>query len=264
MGVLNVTPDSFYDGGRYLDRDAAIARGIALVEEGADIVDVGGESTRPGAVPVDPKVEAERVLPVVAALAGRVRVSIDTRHEAVASAAVDAGATLVNDVSASLAPLAAAAGVGLVLMHMRGTPADMQDHPVYGDVVGEVHTFLAERAAAARDLGVTECYVDPGLGFGKTLEHNVALLRALPRLAAQGSPVLVGTSRKAFLGALSAPPGGRALPPAERFEASLASAVWAMCCGAAIVRVHDVKATADAARLVGGSRDEGSRLRGAA
>ncbi len=251
MGVVNVTPDSFFDGGRYLDPAAAIAHAMALVEQGADLVDVGGESTRPGASPVDPSVEAARVLPVVAALAGEVRVSIDTRHAEVAAAAIEAGASLVNDVSATLAPLAAEAGVGLVVMHMQGTPADMQIAPHYDDVVGEVHGFLAARAAEARALGVEELYVDPGIGFGKSVEHCVALLRALPALVAAGVPVLVGTSRKRFLGVLSAPPGAPPLPAAERLDASLASAVWAMCCGAAIVRVHDVKATADAARLVG-------------
>jgi dihydropteroate synthase len=256
MGVLNVTPDSFYDGGRYLDPDAAIAHGLELVAEGADIVDVGGESTRPGALPVDPTVEAARVLPVVRALAPAVRVSIDTRHAEVAAAACAAGASLINDVSASLADVAAEARVGLVVMHMQGSPEHMQANPHYDDVVGEVHGFLAARAEAARALGVAEVYVDPGIGFGKTFEHNLALLHALPELVASGSPVLVGMSRKSFLGRLSAPPGSPPLPVTERFESSLASAVYAMCSGVAIVRVHDVKATADAARLVGGGTFE--------
>jgi dihydropteroate synthase len=251
MGVLNVTPDSFYDGGRYLDPSRAISHGFEMIAEGADIVDVGGESTRPGALEVDPEVELERVLPVVAALSGEVRVSIDTRHAEVAAAALDVGATLVNDVSATLATVAASRHAGLVVMHMQNTPADMQVNPHYEAVVDEVHAFLAQRAASARALGVEELYVDPGIGFGKTLEHNVALLKALPDLVRGGDPVLVGTSRKRFLGVLSAAAGEAPLPVGERLEASLATAVWAMCCGVAIVRCHDVKATADAARLVG-------------
>ena len=250
MGVLNVTPDSFSDGGRYLDRDAAVAHGLRLVAEGADVVDVGGESTRPGAEPVDADVEAERVVPVVAALAPHVRVSIDTRKAAVAEAAIEAGATLVNDVSASLWPVAAAAGVGWVAMHMQGTPPTMQEHPRYDDVVGEVRAFLAERAAAARAAGVEEVWIDPGIGFGKTAAHNLALLRGLPALVAVGEPVLVGTSRKGFLGALT---GGASVD--DRLEASVATAVWAMTRGAAMVRVHDVAATLQAARLVGDDVD---------
>jgi dihydropteroate synthase len=190
-------------------------------------------------------------VPVVRALAPLVRVSIDTRHRAVAEAALEAGATLLNDVSSRLAPVAAQAGAGLVVMHMQGTPKDMQLAPRYGDVVREVHTMLQGGAARAHDLGIEEVYVDPGIGFGKTLEHNLALLRALPALVERGERVLVGTSRKHFLGVLSAREGAPPLPPGERLEASVASAVWAMCCGAAIVRVHDVKATVDAARLVG-------------
>ncbi|HLI15204.1 MAG TPA: dihydropteroate synthase [Acidimicrobiales bacterium] len=251
MGVLNVTPDSFFDGGRYFDRDAAIARGRQMVAEGADVIDVGGESTRPGADPVDEAEELRRVLPVVAALAKLARVSIDTMKPSVAAAAVDAGATLVNDVSASLASVAAAAGVGLVVMHMQGTPKTMQDDPRYEDVVREVHGALRAGAAAARAAGVEEVYVDPGIGFGKTLEHNLALLGALPELVAAGEPVLVGTSRKSFIGRVLAPPGAAPLPPAERFEGSLASAVWAMAAGVAMVRVHDVAPTVHAARLVG-------------
>lgn len=251
MGVLNVTPDSFSDGGRYFDRDAAIARGLEIVAEGADIVDVGGESTRPGADPVDEAEELRRVLPVVEALAGRVRVSIDTMKAGVAEAAVGRGAWLVNDVACGLRDVAAATGAALVVMHMRGTPKDMQAQVGYDDVVGEVHGFLAERAAAARAAGVTEVYVDPGIGFAKAAEHNVALLAALPELVAAGTPVLVGTSRKRFLGTLGRPDGSPPLPVAERYEASLATATWAMAAGASIVRVHDVRAAVQAARLVG-------------
>jgi len=251
MGVVNVTPDSFFDGGRYLDPDAAIAHGLELVAEGADLVDVGGESTRPGAAPVALGEELRRVLPVVEALAPHVRVSIDTTKRAVAEAAVERGATLVNDESCTLAALAAAAGVGLVVMHMQGTPRDMQRDPRYGDVVAEVHGALARAAAAAREAGVEEVYVDPGIGFGKTTGHNLALLRALPDLVAGGEPVLVGTSRKSFLGRVLAGEGRPPLPPEERLEGSLATAVLAASSGVAMLRVHDVRSTVQAVRLVG-------------
>jgi dihydropteroate synthase len=244
MGVLNVTPDSFSDGGRYLDPDAAVAHGRQMVAEGADVVDVGGESTRPGAEPVPEDEERRRVVPVVAALAPSVRVSVDTRHASVAEAAVEAGATLVNDVSASLAHVAAAAGVGWVAMHMRGEPRTMQQDPVYGDVVGEVRAFLLERAAAAVEAGVPEVWVDPGIGFGKTVEHNLLLLRRLDELVAGGYPVVVGTSRKSFLGRLT---GGA--PVEDRVEASVATAVWSIERGARMVRVHDVAATVAAVRI---------------
>ena len=246
MGVLNVTPDSFSDGGRYLDVDAAVAHGLRMVAEGADIVDVGGESTRPGAAPVDGDVERSRVVPVIAALAPEVRVSIDTRKAAVAEAAIAAGATLVNDVSATLWPVAAAAGVGWVAMHMRGTPETMQREAHYDDVVGVVRAFLTARAAQAREAGVDEVWIDPGIGFGKTRAHNLALLRGLGTLAAIGEPLLVGTSRKSFLGELA---GGA--PADDRLEGSLATAVWSMTQGAAMVRVHDVAPTVQAARLLG-------------
>jgi dihydropteroate synthase len=249
MGVLNVTPDSFFDGGRFLDHEAAIAHGHALIAEGADLIDIGGESTRPGATPVDVDEELRRVVPVVRALAPSIRVSIDTSKAEVAQAAVEAGATLINDVSATLAEVAAAASVGFVAMHRRGSSATMQDAPEYGDVVDEITAFLCERAATARALGVTEVYVDPGIGFGKTLEHNLDLLAATRSLVDAGEAVLVGTSRKTFLGRLLDPTNPR--PPEERFAASLSTAVYAMVAGAAIVRVHDVRATAQAARLVG-------------
>jgi dihydropteroate synthase len=246
MGVLNVTPDSFSDGGRYFDAAAAVAHGLDLVAEGVDIVDVGGESTRPGATPVDPDEERRRVLPVIAALAPHVRVSVDTRSDVVADAAVDAGATLINDVSASLWPVAGSRRVGWVATHMQGTPQTMQRQPRYDDVVADVAAVLADRAATARAAGVEEVWVDPGIGFGKTRAHNLALLRHLHRLVAIGVPVLVGTSRKGFLGDLT---GGA--PVDDRLEASLATAVWAMAQGAAMVRAHDVAATMQAARLVG-------------
>jgi len=242
MGVLNVTPDSFSDGGRWLDPDAAVEHGLRMIAEGADVIDVGGESTRPGAEPVSPDEELRRVLPVVEALSGHVRISIDTRSAEVAEAAIAAGASLVNDVSASLAGTAAAAGVGWVAMHMQGDPRTMQQAPAYGDVVAEVRAFLVERAGAA---GTSEVWIDPGIGFGKTTEHNLSLLRHLDQLVATGYPVLVGTSRKGFLGRLT----GDA-PATDRLEASVATAAWALASGASMVRVHDVAPTVEAARLL--------------
>ena len=246
-----MTPDSFSDGGRWLDPDAAVAHGLALVAEGADVVDVGGESTRPGADAVAEDEELRRVLPVIEALAPRVRVSVDTRRARVAEKAVAAGATLVNDVSASLWPVVASGGrgVGWVAMHMRGEPRTMQQAPEYGDVVAEVRSFLVAQASRARDAGVEEVWVDPGIGFGKTAAHNLALLRATRTLAATGWPVLVGASRKTFLGRVTA--DGGVVPPADdRLEASLAAAVWAVDQGAAMVRVHDVRPTVHALRLL--------------
>jgi dihydropteroate synthase len=243
MGIVNVTPDSFADGGRYLDRRAAVVHGLRLAAEGADLLDVGGESTRPGAAYVEEDVELERVLPVVEALAAAtdVPLSIDTRKAAVARAALAAGAAVVNDVSAGrddpdLLGVAAEAKAPLVLMHMQGTPATMQDDPRYGDVLGEVEAFLQDRCAAAEAAGVAreQLVVDPGIGFGKRDEHNYALLDGLPRLTRLGHPVLVGTSRKGFI--------GRALdlPTQERLEGTAATVVWAVERGARIVRVHDV------------------------
>jgi len=257
MGIVNVTPDSFFDGGRYLDSAAAVDHARALVAEGADIVDVGGESTRPGATAVPLEEEMRRVLPVVEALAGQVRLSIDTTKAQVAKACLEAGASLLNDVSSTLAETAAACGAGYIAMHRQGSPRDMQRAPHYDDVVKEVFAFLGTAASRAKSLGVDEVYVDPGIGFGKTVRHNLELLAALADLAAAGTPVLVGTSRKSFLGHLGA--GGaidghlgdvEPLAPEDRFEGSLATAVWAMSAGVAILRVHDVKATAHAARLV--------------
>jgi dihydropteroate synthase len=246
MGILNVTPDSFSDGGRYLDPDAAIAHGLAMVADGAAVIDVGGESTRPGAAPVDEAEERRRVLPVLSALAPHVRLSIDTRHASVAEAAIAAGATLVNDVSASLFEVAAAHGVGWIAMHMRGEPSTMQDDPRYDDVVAEVREYLVVRAEEARAAGVDEVWIDPGFGFGKTVEHNLALLHRLGELAGTGFPVVAGTSRKGFLGALT---GGA--PVDDRLEASLATAVVAAANGASMVRVHDVAHHVRAMRIVG-------------
>jgi dihydropteroate synthase len=253
MGVLNVTPDSFSDGGLASSSDGsadrAVELGLAMVAAGADCIDVGGESTRPGADPVPREVELERVVPVVAGLAARgVVVSVDTRHGDVARAALAAGASIVNDVGA-LAPdegmleAVAEAGAAYVIMHLRGEPRTMQDDPRFDDVVAEVERDLVAARAGALAAGIAPDAValDPGIGFGKTLAHNLALLAAVPRLVALGSPVLVGTSRKSFIGRLT---GVGA--PTERLAGSLASAVLAARDGARIVRVHDVAATVEA------------------
>ena len=247
MGVVNVTPDSFSDGGAFDDAEIAVAHGLRLVAEGAAIVDVGGESTRPGAEPVAAEEERERVLPVVAGLAGSARVSIDTMKLAVAEAAVDAGATYVNDVTAfrhdpELAGLVADRGLDCCLMHMLGEPRTMQKDPRYGDVVDDVKAFLEERMRAAVAAGVPEerIQLDPGIGFGKTLEHNLELLRRLDELVALGRPVVIGTSRKTFLGRIT----GRDVT--ERVHATVATSVLAFERGARVFRVHDVAATADA------------------
>jgi dihydropteroate synthase len=254
MGVLNVTPDSFSDGGRYLRTADAVAHGRQMVAQGADVVDVGGESSRPGARPVEEAEELRRVVPVVEALAPEVRVSVDTVKPAVAVAAVAAGATLVNDVSGTLWPVAADLSVGWVAMHMQGTPPDMQRHPHYDDVVAEVFGFVLERARRAARAGVGEVWVDPGIGFGKTPEHNLALLAHLSELASaaagEGFGVLVGASRKSFLGRFGASTDGAVLVE-DRLEASLAVETWAMVHGAGMVRVHDVAPTVQAALLVG-------------
>lgn len=253
MGVLNVTPDSFSDGGRFLDPAQAVAHGLAMVAEGADLVDVGGESSRPGATPVAEEEELRRVLPVVEALAQSVRVSVDTVKPPVARAAVAAGASFINDVSGTLWPVAAELSVAWVSMHMQGTPRDMQRDPHYGDVVGEVHAEVLARAGAAAEAGVPEVWVDPGIGFGKTTDHNLQLLAHLHELATaadrRGFGVLVGVSRKSFLGRYGATEGS--VPVGDRLEASLAVETWAMARGAGMVRVHDVAPAVQAATLVG-------------
>jgi dihydropteroate synthase len=256
MGVLNVTPDSFFDGGQWEDKEAAVIRGCSMVDEGADIIDVGGESTRPGAAPVTEREELGRVVPVVKELARRfgdhqARISVDTRKRAVAEAALEAGATIINDVSASLWPLAAAAEVGWVAMHMRGAPSNMMSLANYTDVVSEVRAFLVERAERATSAGVRELWVDPGIGFAKTTEHNLQLLAHLDELVATGWAVAVGLSRKRFVGAVASSNAGPPAPAGERLEGSLTGAVWSMVKGVSMVRVHDVKATVDAANLVG-------------
>jgi dihydropteroate synthase len=251
MGVLNVTPDSFSDGGLWFDPAAAIAHGRELIAQGADIVDVGGESTRPGAQPVTTTEEERRVLPVVEALAGEVRVSIDTRKAPVARAAVAAGATIINDVSATLWPVAAETGAGWVAMHMPADPSVMQQHAHYRDVVTEVRDYLAARAAAARAAGVNEIWIDPGIGFGKTTRHNLLLLRHLDTLVGTGWPVLLGTSRKSFLGALNPKSPGAAAPPARRVAPTAATTAWAISQAVDMVRVHDVRVAVQAVRLAG-------------
>ena len=255
MGVINVTPDSFSDGGRFADADAAVAHGRALLAEGADWLDVGGESTRPGASPVDEGEELRRVLPVVEALAAEgAQVSIDTRKPAVARAAVAAGASMLNDVGAANGAVAGELGVAWAAMHMQGEPATMQHDPRYEDVVADVLHELVAGAEAARAAGVPEVWLDPGIGFGKTHAHNLALLAHLDAFVATGFPVLVGTSRKGFLGRLLGDSDGTdaSAPLDDRLEGSLATATWAMANGARMVRVHDVRATAQAALVIGG------------
>ena len=253
MGIVNVTPDSFSDGGRFEDASVAVRHGLQLLAEGADLLDVGGESTRPGAGPVEPEEEAARVLPVVEGLrreAPESIVSVDTRKASVAERALAAGADVVNDVSAgadpAMFPLVAATGAGIVLMHMRGEPASMQDDPRYGDVVAEVRGFLAERVEAATGAGIgrDRLAIDPGIGFGKDLGHNLELLRAIGAFREVGVPVLVGVSRKRFIGELSG-----VEDPAGRVEGSVAAAVWCATQGVDVVRVHDVTPTVRALRV---------------
>lgn len=251
MGVLNVTPDSFSDGGRHYALDAAVARGVEMAEEGAAIIDVGGESTRPGAASVPLDEEIARVVPVIERLAARVPclISVDTSRPEVMRAAVAAGASLVNDVRALREPGAleavAATGAAACLMHMQGEPRTMQHDPRYDDVVREVRDFLAERISACDVAGIPleRLCVDPGIGFGKRPEHNLALLAAVDRLAEPGIPVLVGVSRKSLVGIIT----GR--PAADRLPGSLAFAALAVGQGAAIVRAHDVAATVDAVKV---------------
>jgi dihydropteroate synthase len=250
MGVVNVTPDSFSDGGQYLDAGAAVRHGEELVGDGAAILDVGGESTRPGAEPVDQAEELRRVEPVVAGLVGKATISIDTSKAAVAEAALDAGASIVNDVTAlradpDMAALCAEHGVGVVLMHMPGSPRTMQDEPGYGDVVDEVKAFLVERIEAATAAGIEEerIWLDPGIGFGKTLEHNLELLRRLGELLALGRPLVIGTSRKSFIGRVD----GSGVE--DRIGGSIASSMLAAAEGADILRVHDVAEMAQAIRV---------------
>jgi dihydropteroate synthase len=250
MGIVNVTPDSFSDGGRYLSAPAALAHAERLITEGADLLDIGGESTRPGAADVSESEELDRVLPLVEALrASAVTISVDTSKPGVMRAALAAGAAVINDVRAfrTQGALEAVRGsdCGLVLMHMQGSPRTMQSEPQYADVVADVTAFLRARLADLANAGIDLCRtaVDPGFGFGKSVEHNFALLRRLPALQAIGRPVLVGLSRKSMLGAAT----GRTVE--ERVAASVAAAVLAVERGARIVRVHDVAATRDALKV---------------
>jgi dihydropteroate synthase len=246
MGIVNVTPDSFADGGRFADRTDAVRHGLRLAAAGAGILDVGGESTRPGAPPVSAADETERVVPIIGELARELPgalISVDTAKAAVAAAALDAGARLVNDVAAgrdpAMLPLVAARGAAVVLMHMRGDPTTMQAETAYADVVAEVHAFLRDRAAAARAAGIPahRVWLDPGIGFGKDLDGNLALLRALPDLAALGHPIVVGASRKSFIGRLT----GAAVD--DRLPGSLAALAATARLPRVVVRVHDVADT---------------------
>lgn len=251
LGILNVTPDSFSDGGRYVSIERAVERAHQMVAEGADIIDIGGESTRPGSQPVDVDTEIERVLPVIEAL-NSFRLSIDTRRAEVARAAVDAGADIINDISASLYQIAAETGAGWIAMHMQGTPEAMQHRPHYRDVVAEVTEFLVDRAEQGRAAGVNEIWIDPGFGFGKTEQHNVALINNVDQLVATGWPVAVGFSRKSMLGAMLARSDGAdsVVPAHDRLEGTVALNTYALLQGAAMIRVHDVKAGWQAATVV--------------
>ena len=267
IGVLNVTPDSFSDGGRFTSLDEAVAHGCRLADDGADLVDVGGESTRPGADRVDAAEEERRVIPVIEALvANGVRVSIDTYRAVVAERALAAGASVVNDVSGGLgdpdmAAVVCAAGCPWILMHWRGHSRRMQDLAHYVDVVDDVRRELAERVEAANQAGISSdrIVIDPGLGFAKTAEHNWALLAHLDVLVGFGLPVLIGASRKSFLGRVLADPAGTPRPVGERESATVALTAYAATQGAWGVRVHDVRANVDAARTIAAVREAATR-----
>ncbi|MDM7461062.1 MAG: dihydropteroate synthase [bacterium] len=254
MGVLNATPDSFYDGGRYTALDAALARAEQMLADGADILDIGGESTRPGATPVPEAEEMRRVVPLIEAITARFPnavLSVDTTKSRVAERALQAGACIINDISGAtfdprMLAVAAQSGAQVALMHIQGAPQTMQQNPTYHDVVAEVRDTLAAHAQRALEAGVppSHIWLDPGIGFGKTVQHNLELLRRLPQLRALGYPILIGTSRKSFIGHIL---GG--LPPDERLEGTLATLALAVAWGADIVRVHDVKAAVRAVRV---------------
>lgn len=252
MGILNVTPDSFFDGGKYLEPQAAVEHALAMVEEGAEIIDVGGESTRPDAQPVEEQEEMRRVLPVIEQLAGRlaVPISIDTQKPAVAAAALGAGASIVNDIAANrgedrMWQVVADAGAGYVLMHMQGTPQTMQRQPAYADVVGEVRDFFSQRLGRLRAAGIEaeQVILDVGIGFGKTLDHNLELLAALGTFTKLERPLLLGVSRKSFIGKLLDVEAG------DRLPAALACASLAVAAGANMIRTHDIAATLQAVRM---------------
>ncbi len=253
MGILNVTPDSFSDGGRFFATDAAVAHALAMVEAGADMIDIGAESTRPGAEPVDEPEEIRRLIPTVREVCRRVTVpvSVDTSKASVAKLALDAGAAIINDVSAlrndvHMGAVVAESGAGLVLMHRQGTPQTMQQAPAYHDVVAEVRQFLADRVRTALAFGISPAQIvlDPGIGFGKNLEHNLTLLAQIPALVSLGYPVLVGVSRKAFIGQVL----GR--PIEQRVMGTAAASMMAILGGARVVRVHDVGAIRDVVTMV--------------
>jgi dihydropteroate synthase len=261
MGILNVTPDSFSDGGRFSTVESAVAHAAEMAAEGADLVDVGGESTRPGSDPVPPSQEIDRVVPVVAGIVARVSdlpVSVDTRKAEVAAAALDAGAAVVNDVSGGRDPqmltLVADRGASIVLMHMAGEPKTMQEAPAYEDVVAEVHEFLRERIEAAKFAGVDaeRIAIDPGIGFGKDLGHNLELQRRIDTFLDLGRPLLVGPSRKRFIGTILG------LPEDERMEGTIGAVAWLVSRGAHVVRVHDVREVARAVRVVDAIAGSGS------
>ena len=242
MGVLNVTPDSFSDGGHFLDPQKAVDKAVQMVEEGADILDIGGESTRPGSDPVPLEEETRRIIPVIESVAKRLRVviSVDTYKSALARRALEAGATVVNDITGlkgdpAMKDVIARRGASVVLMHMQGTPKTMQQKPVYKDVVAEVSQFLKHQADEAVKAGIRQVIVDPGIGFGKTLDHNLSLIKNLGVLRSAGFPILVGPSRKSFLGAILD------LPVGERLEGTAAAVAICIMNGASVVRVHDVK-----------------------
>lgn len=253
MGILNITPDSFSDGSLYLDTQRAIERGVQIAAEGAAVIDIGAESTRPGAEPVSADIQIKRVVPVIEALAGKVdiSISIDTYNFEVAEAALKAGAAIINDITAladeRMAILAAEKDVPVILMHMQGTPATMQLEPRYKDVVGEVLQFLLDRAKRAERFGVAKdmIFIDPGIGFGKTSEHNLALLKDIGRFVASGYRVLVGTSRKKFIGVIT----GKQ-EPAERVFGTAATVALCAAKGVSIVRVHDVAEMVDVVKVV--------------
>ncbi|MBZ5659795.1 MAG: dihydropteroate synthase [Acidobacteriia bacterium] len=267
MGVLNVTPDSFSDGGAYLDSEAAVARALQLEREGADILDVGGESTRPGATPIHSDEELRRILPVIEILRGKLRIpmSVDTQKAEVAQAALDAGAEILNDISAlradpRLAKIAARARAPMILMHMRGAPRTMQRGPFARDVIRNVMTGLREALARARHAGLTKSQIllDPGIGFGKSHEQNFEILARLPEFASLGCPLVVGTSRKSFLGKAMARAGEPGLPAGERLLGTAATVTASILGGAHIVRVHDVAEIARVARVADAILDAAS------
>jgi dihydropteroate synthase len=251
MGVLNVTPDSFSDGGRYLSVGDAVGRGIAMVEEGADFLDIGGESSRPGSDPISVDEELRRILPVIERLtkAVSIPISVDTYKAEVARRALEAGASLVNDISSltmdpMMRDVVAERGEGVVLMHMRGTPKAMQERPHYDNVVSEIKLFLEKQATLARKAGIRQVIIDPGIGFGKTLEHNLEILKKLKEFCELGYPVLVGPSRKSFIGTILG------LPPTQRLEGTAAAVAVSAMNGASIVRVHDVREMVRVVKIV--------------